>query len=69
MYAGCVGSWGVPLYVHRADVPALAQQSGEGIESAARRVRYDFFYSAAREHGCHAYSVGRITVATRLKPC
>lgn len=43
---------GVPLYVHRADVPALAQQSGEGIESAARRVRYDFFYSAAREHGC-----------------
>ncbi len=43
---------GVPLHLCRADVPALARLSGEGIESAARRVRYDFFYSTAREHGC-----------------
>lgn len=42
----------VPLYTLRADVPAIAKASGESIESAARRVRYDFFYSTAREHGC-----------------
>lgn len=42
----------VPLDICRADVPGIARQSGEGVESAARRVRYDFFYSVAREHGC-----------------
>lgn len=43
---------GVELFTCRADVPALARVSGEGVESAARRVRYEFFYRVAREQGC-----------------
>ncbi|MBQ9782973.1 MAG: tRNA lysidine(34) synthetase TilS [Clostridia bacterium] len=34
---------GIELFVHRADVPALAKEWGESIETAARRVRYAFF--------------------------
>ncbi len=34
---------GVELLVCRADVPAEAKKSGDSIETAARRVRYDFF--------------------------
>lgn len=36
---------GVPLFVGHADVPAEAAASGESPETAARRVRYDFFAS------------------------
>ena len=35
----------------RVDVPAIAQASGESLEMAARRVRYDFFWHLMREHG------------------
>ena len=34
--------WGVPLAVLRADVPALAKKSGEGLEECGRRIRYAF---------------------------
>lgn len=34
---------GIKLDVLRADVPRLAQESGEGIEECGRRVRYEFF--------------------------
>ncbi len=34
---------GVPLVVEHADIPALAAESGESIETAARRARYGFF--------------------------
>ena len=34
---------GIPLVVEHADIPALAAASGESIETAARRARYDFF--------------------------
>ncbi len=34
---------GVHLFVRRTDVPAMAKQSGESIETAARRARYEFF--------------------------
>ena len=34
---------GIPLFVCHANVPTLARERGESIETAARRVRYDFF--------------------------
>ncbi len=34
---------GIPLMVEHADIPALAAESGESLETAARRVRYEFF--------------------------
>ena len=40
---------GVPLFVHRADVPALAQKQGESIETTARQVRYAFFDELMRQ--------------------
>ncbi len=33
----------IPLHVHRADVPALAESTREGLEETARNVRYGFF--------------------------
>lgn len=43
--------YGIPIFVLRADVPAIAKESGESVETAARRVRYDFFDELMREHG------------------
>lgn len=40
----------LPLHVLHADVPAIAKESGESIEQAARRVRYDYFAALMREH-------------------
>ena len=40
------------LFTTRVDVPRIAQNTGEGIESAARRIRYEFFYRTAREQNC-----------------
>lgn len=34
---------GIPLLVHHADVPALAKELGESIETAARIARYEYF--------------------------
>ena len=34
---------GVELITRRSDVPAIAAESGESLETAARRVRYEFF--------------------------
>ncbi len=36
---------GIELFVLRADVPAIAKETGQSIETAARQVRYDFFDS------------------------
>ena len=38
-------SLGIPLLVHRANVPALAVSMKAGLEETARKVRYDFFAS------------------------
>lgn len=38
---------GVELFVGRADIPALAQQSGIGLEECGRRERYAFFAEVA----------------------
>ena len=42
---------GVELVWERADVPAMAAESGEGLETAARRVRYEFFQRTMDERG------------------
>lgn len=43
------GKLGVELVCDYADVPALAAASGEGLEAAARRARYDFFHRVMAE--------------------
>lgn len=37
-------------HVLRADIPSIAKQTGESLEMAARRIRYDFFWQVMREH-------------------
>ena len=44
-------SLGVELFVHRADVPQIAQTEGKSIETAARDVRYDFFAKIMEQKG------------------
>lgn len=48
-------AWNVPLRCGGADVSALAQRWGTGVETAARKARYDFFGSsetiATAHHG------------------
>ncbi len=51
-------SRGVPFYEHRANVPALAAERGEGIEEAARRVRYEALCDTA-----HAVGAGAVLTA------
>ncbi len=41
---------GVRIFVHHANVPALAEQRGESIEATARRVRYEFFDELMEEY-------------------
>ena len=41
---------GVKLFVLNAHVPEIAKQTGESIEGAARRVRYDFFSEIMEEN-------------------
>lgn len=45
----------IPLHLHHASVPDRVQQTGEGIEEAARTLRYDLFHSLI--HSGHADSV------------
>ena len=47
----------VPLMVGRAAVAAAAVAAGDGIEEAARRLRYEFLCQAARETGCRWVAV------------
>lgn len=42
--------YGVEFHLLRADVPALARESGESLEEAARRVRYSFFGQVMKEN-------------------
>lgn len=44
-------AWGVELFVQRADVRAQAEQTGETVEEAGRRVRYAFFEQTADRLG------------------
>ena len=42
--------YGIPFFVKRADVPALAEESGKSIELCARDLRYDFFAEIMSEN-------------------
>lgn len=41
----------IPITVARRDVPALARETGESIETAARKARYEAFSATMREYG------------------
>lgn len=41
----------VELFVHRVDVPSLAEERGQSLETAARSARYAFFAKVMREMG------------------
>lgn len=43
--------YGLPITVVRKNVPLIAKECGESIETAARRTRYEVFGSVMREHG------------------
>ncbi len=43
--------YGIKLFTLTADVPMIAKESGESLETAARRIRYEFFESLMAEHG------------------
>ena len=43
-------SLGVEIFVLRADVPALAKERGESVETAARGLRYSYFEQIMREN-------------------
>jgi len=49
---------GLAFVTDRRDVGAEAKRRGEGIEQAARRVRYEFLAAAARRAGCDRVAVG-----------
>ncbi len=41
---------GIRLFVHQANVPLIAKESGESVETAARRLRYAFFDELMEAH-------------------
>ncbi len=43
-------AYGIPLFLLHADVPALAEQTGQSVETAARNARYAFFEELLAEH-------------------
>jgi tRNA(Ile)-lysidine synthase len=47
----------VPITIGSADIPALAGQSGRGIEEVARDERYRFLEETARASGCPVIAV------------
>lgn len=42
--------YALPIHILHADIPAIARESGETVEEAARRIRYDYFASLMREY-------------------
>ena len=43
-------AYGIPAFIVHGDIPTIAAESGESIETAARRVRYETFEALMREH-------------------
>ncbi len=43
--------YGIGIFTKKADVPRLAAESGDSLETAARRVRYEFFAEIMKENG------------------
>jgi len=50
--------WGLPCTVERRDVPAERAAGGEGLEEAARRVRYQFLRETAEQVGAQRVATG-----------
>ncbi len=42
--------YGLPIHILHADVPTISRESGESLETAARRVRYEFFAGLMRQY-------------------
>lgn len=55
---GLADGLGLESTIRSADVRAVAEARGRGIEEMAREVRYDFLLAAAREAGCDRIAVG-----------
>jgi len=51
-------AWDIPCLIERRDVAGEAKRAGEGIEQAARQVRYAFLRDAAAEAGARYVAVG-----------
>ena len=56
--ARLAGAWGIPCVVEARDVRAAAEAGGQGIEAAARGLRYDFLAAVAAQRGADAVAVG-----------
>jgi tRNA(Ile)-lysidine synthase len=50
-------SLGIPLEIGKSDVAAVAKCQGDGVEAAARAVRYDFLRQTAESHGARFVAV------------
>ena len=50
--------WGVGVVVERADVASEASRRGQGVEEAARSVRYEFLRRAAEQCGADRVALG-----------
>ena len=48
--ASVAKDYGIPFFVKRVDIPALAQKLGKSVELCARDERYAFFAEIMREH-------------------
>lgn len=48
----------LPYYSTREDVLAFKKQHGLSLEEAARRVRYEFYYTTAKENGFNKIALG-----------
>jgi tRNA(Ile)-lysidine synthase len=55
--AALAAAWGLTTTVARRDAPALAAARREGLQAAARRVRYAFLAETALAVGAHAVAV------------
>ena len=43
--------YGIKIFTKKADVPKIAAETGDSLETAARRVRYEFFAEIMKENG------------------
>jgi tRNA(Ile)-lysidine synthase len=50
--------YGLELVLEAVDMPALIKEKGLSAQSAARQVRYDFFFRTAKVHGANKIALG-----------
>ncbi|MCB9453227.1 MAG: tRNA lysidine(34) synthetase TilS [Anaerolineaceae bacterium] len=49
--AATAAAWGLPVTIGNTNVPALMEQTGQGVETSARQARYAFLAGVARDVG------------------